>query len=462
MNISTREELPSTTARARTIPTASGSWLLGSLQDLQRDPLGLLQRATAECGDMVRIRFGAADAILVNHPDHVEHVLVTRVSNYPRNRAFRRSMNIILGNSLLVSDGDVWRKHRRSINPVFHRTKMNEFAGIMADASDRLIQRWKQRSAPGGLLDVSAEMSRLTIDIVGRTLFGAAIDKHADDIIALESEAARDVYIKMRLPFQAPRFLPTPANRRLKRCRRAFEAIARPVLEAARRDPESHTLAAMLLAARDDEDGRGMSSTQIYDELIGFVLGGHETSANVLTWTLYFLAQHPEWVRQLLAEYDSVLGTRRPALDDLPRLVLNRCVLNESMRLRPPAWLIPRTAAADDTIAGFHIKAGQNVWISPWVLHRHPGVWEQPERFDPQRFASERMKQRPRHAFAPFGAGQKMCIGSGFAMMEMELVLPELVRYFQYRLPANAQVHADPYVTLRPRGGLPMHVEARA
>jgi cytochrome P450 len=446
----------------RSIPTARGKWLVGSLLDLQRDPLTLLEQAAAEGGDVVRIRFGAADAVLINHPDHIEHVLVTKVANYTRNRAFRRSMNIILGNSLLVSDGDFWKKHRRSINPVFHRAKMNEFADTMASAANRLLTRWRQRSNQGEPLDVSAEMSRLTIDIVGRTLFGAAIDKHADDIITLENSAARDVYIKMRLPFQAPRFLPTPANRRLKRWRRAFENIARPVLEAARNDPDSHTLAAMLLAARDDDTGDSMAQTQIFDELIGFVLGGHETSANVLTWTLFFLAEHPQVADRLLSEYSAVLGSRSPKLEDLPKLPTNRAVLNESMRLRPPAWLVPRTAVAADEIGGFPIKAGQTIWISPWVLHRHPRIWEDPLTFDPEHFSVERSKNRPRYAFAPFGAGQKMCIGSGFAMLEMELVLPDLVRGFSYRLPRNAKVAADPYVTLRPRGGLPMHVEARA
>jgi cytochrome P450 len=444
------------------IPTARGQWLLGSLLDLQRDPLGLFERATAQAGDIVRIRVASSDAILLNHPDYAEHVLVTNLPNYARNRAFQRSMKIILGDALLVSDGEFWKKHRRTINPVFHRAKMNDFLQIMNGAGQRLLDRWRQRPRGDDLLDVSSEMSRLTIDIVGRALFGGAIDGHADAIIALEYSSARAVYRKLRMPFQAPPFLPTPANLRLKKARAAFEDMARPLLKAAAANPDNHTLVAMLLSARDEESGDRLSDRHIFDELIGFVLGGHETSANVLTWTLFFLADRPEIVERLLAEYDTVLGSHTPTLDDVPRLVLNRAVLNESMRLRPPAWLIPRTAVADDVIDGYPIRAGQTIWLSPWVLHRHPAIWESPTRFDPDHFSAERLKTRPRHAFIPFGAGQKMCIGSSFAMLEMELLLPVLLRAFRYRLPAQAAVIPDPFVTLRPRGGLPMHVEARA
>ncbi len=217
----------------------------------------------------------------------------------------------------------------------------------------------------------------------------------------------------------------------------------------------------MLVNARDAETGEGLDDQHVFDQLTGLVLAGHETSANALSWTLFFLTQHPEIVERLLREYESVLGDRAPTLDDVPRLVETKNVLNESLRLRPPLWIVTRTAVADDEIGGFSIKRGQMIWCSPWVLHRNPAIWDAPEKFDPDRFTPDRSKDRHWLAFSPFGAGQKLCIGQGFAMLEMQLALPVLVRGFQYRLPAGVNVTPEPFVTLRPRGGLPMHVERR-
>jgi cytochrome P450 len=443
-------------------PTVRGRWLLGSLLELQRDPLTLFERATAEQGDVVRIRFGHTSAVLVNHPDHLERVLVTNGSNYARDRAFQKAGRLILGEAMGVSDGEAWKRRRRLINPMFHRQKLNQFAHTMVAAVRRLQKRWSEIVRPGEPLDISAELSRLTIDVIGHTLFGAEIEEHTRAIMAAEDSAARDVFSKLRSPFQAASFLPTPANLRLRSARRTFEALFRSVVENARRDPSVPTVTAMLVQARDEETGAALADDQVFDQLTGLFLAGHETSANALSWTLFFLAQHPAVVEKLLAEYDAVLGDRDPDVDDLPRLELNRNVLNESMRLRPPVWLFPRTAVAQDEIAGYRIPPGQMVWISPWVLHRHPAFWQDPEGFDPDRFSEERTRGRPKLAYLPFGAGQKMCIGTAFAMMEIQLALPFLVRGWAFRLANVAPVIPDPYVTLRPRGGLPMYLAPRA
>ncbi len=446
---------------AKSIPTPKGNWLLGSLMELQKDPLGLFERSTAAHGDVVRIRFASANAVLVNHPDNVEHVLTTNASNYVRDGAFQKAGRLILGDSLVVSEGDFWKKHRRIINPIFQRQQIDQFAETMTDATERLEARWGESLGEGRAVDLAAEMSRLTIDIVGHALFGADIEGNTDDIMAAEDSAAKDVFTKVRMPFQAPAFLPTPANRRLRKARRTVEGVLKTVIEKVRRTPDSKTLTAMLVNARDTETGDGLGERHVFDQLTGFVLAGHETSANALTWTLYFLAQHPEIERRLLDEYDAVLGDRPPTVEDVPRLVETRNVLNESMRLRPPAWLIPRNAVAGDEIGGYTIPGGQLIWVSPWILHRHPAIWSDPTTFDPDRFLPEASKNRHRCAFIPFGLGQKMCVGSGFAMLEMQLALPRLVRGFRYRLPEGAEPIPEPYVTLRPRGGMPMIVEVR-
>ncbi len=213
------------------IPTPSGNWLVGNLMELQRDPLALFERALAEHGDVVRIRFGPANAVLISHPDHIEHVLVANASNYAIDHATQKAGKIILGDALVLSDGDFGKTHRRIINPVFHKQKINGFASAMVEAALRLERRWQERTRPGEPLDITVEMSRLTIDIVGHTLFGETIDGHAESIIAAEESAARDVLGKLRMPFQAPPYLPTPANLRLKKARRTFDDLFRPAVE---------------------------------------------------------------------------------------------------------------------------------------------------------------------------------------------------------------------------------------
>jgi cytochrome P450 len=265
----------------------------------------------------------------------------------------------------------------------------------------------------------------------------------------------------MRLPFQVPEFIPTPANRRLRRARRTFERILRAAIDRARKDPTSRTLTAMLVNAVDEETNDTLDEKQVLDELVGFVLAGHETTANALSWTLFYLAQHPATEERLLGEYKAILGDRPAGAGDLQHLIETKKVLNESMRLMPSAWLIPRTAVGDDQIGGFPIHRGQIVWLITWLLHRHPSSWERPEEFNPDRFDPEPTKSRHRFAYLPFGVGQKMCIGAGFAMLEMQLALPSLLRHFRFHLPKGVQIEPECFVTLRPRGGMPMIVTRR-
>ena len=265
----------------------------------------------------------------------------------------------------------------------------------------------------------------------------------------------------MRSPIQAPSFLPTPANLKLRRARATFDQLLRPALRNARLNPSALTLTAMLAGARDDSTGTTLDETEILDHLTGLVLGGHETTSSALSWTLYFLASHPESEARLLREYDDVLGDRVPSAEHIPLLIETKKVLQESMRLRPPAWLIPRTARGRDAIGDFQIRAGQVIWISPWMVHRHPEFWDAAEHFEPDRFSSENTRNRPKMAYIPFGAGQKMCLGFVFAMMEMQLVLPVLLRAFRFSIPQDARIEPEPFVTLRPRYGLPMYVDRR-
>lgn len=441
------------------IPTVSGHWLLGSVPDMQRDFLGLLMRATREHGDVVRIRIGPNDAVLVNHPDLVERVMVGHLANYGRDRAFGRAASTVLGRSLILSEGEGWKQRRRTCTPMFHRQMVQRFADTMVSETRTLVARW--RSHPGKI-GVAAEMSALALGIVGKTLFGADFEGNAHEIAVAEDQGARDIFGRLQMPFQIPDFVPTPANVRLRRIRRTFEHLVRDVLVAARRSPDEPTLAAMLLAARDAETGAAMDDTQILDELIGFLLAGHETTANTLTWTFGALAREPELADVLRAEHAAVLGDRTPTAEDVGRLPETSKVLNEAMRLWPSAWFLPRRTVADDDLGAHRIRAGQVVWVSPYVLHRHPGFWTDPERFLPTRFTPDADKARHRQAFIPFGTGQRMCIGASYAAMEMHLVLATVLREFRFALTDDCDFVPSPYVTLRPRSPMTLEVTAAA
>jgi cytochrome P450 len=440
------------------IPTLKGHWLLGSVPEMKRDFLGMLVRAAREHGDLVRFRIGASDAVLVNHPDLVERVMVSRMANYGRDRAFYRAARSILGTALLINEGDSWKRRRLTFTPMFHRKVVERSAGTMVAATQRLIERWRVRP---GTVDMSQEMSALALGIVGETLFGSDFEQDAPGIAAAEDQAAHDVFAKVQMPFQIPGFVPTPANLRLRRSRRAFELPLKKSLARARRSPDEPTLAAMLLSARDQETGAPLEERHILDELIGFLLAGHETVANTLTWGLALLAQHPAVAQRLRAEHTAVVGDRDATHEDVARLTETSKALNETMRMWPPGWFLPRRALQADELNGQRIPAGQVVWVVPYVLHRHPAFWSDPDRFDPERFANEKEKGRPRHAFIPFGAGQRMCIGAAYAWLELHMVMVTLLRRFDFALAEGAAMIPNPYVTLRPRGGMPITVSAR-
>lgn len=438
-------------------PGPRGDWLLGNVREFRRDALGLLAKSAREFGDVVRFRLGHHVVHLVNHPDHIEHVLLKNHQNYERSARSAEKIRGVCGESLLTSSGEAWRKQRRLMQPAFHQGRIAGFAAIMAESTTSVLDRWADFARSGRAFDLASEMSRLTFIITAKALLNA--DASADAEIAERAlpVVLEHTYHRLEKLFDPPASLPLPANRRFRKALEALDQVVfRIIAERRQRSGGPDDLLSMLLDARDEETGQSMTDDQLRNESIALLLAGHETTANALSWMFYLISQAPSIEADLCAELSAVLGGRAPMLEDIPRLKLTTMVVNESLRLYPSIWALERRVLADDVIGGFHIPAGSTIVISPFVLHRHPAFWEEPEIFRPARFTDTTDASRLSRAYLPFGAGAHQCIGSGFAMMEARIILSMAAQRYRLRLLPGHPVEPKPGITLRPRYGLMM------
>jgi cytochrome P450 len=409
-------------------------------------------------GDIVRFRMGPRVYHLVNHPDYIGHVLRDRQQNYQKGIGLMQA-KAILGNGLLTSDGDLWLHQRRLMQPAFHSQRIAELTPIITKVVSSFLDRWEGARTSGAPLDVSAEMTRLTLRVLGETLFRMDVAERADEVADAFAVVADDAIRRMAAIVPWPRSLPTSRNLRLRRAHRTLDTFVAGIIEHRRRESrEGGDLLSRLMVEGGPRGSSIMTDRQLRDELMTMLLAGHETTASALTWTWYLLSRYPHAEREVSLEVARVLAGRLPAFEDCARLTFTRMVIEESLRLYPPVWLIPRQAVSDDAIGGFRIPAGSGVLISPFAVHRHPIFWDNPEGFDPDRFAPGRAERRPAYAYLPFGAGHRSCIGSGFGMLESQLVVAMTVQRYRLDLVAGASVEPEAVLTLRPRAGLPMTV----
>lgn len=443
--------------KRRRPPGPKGNWLFGNVAEFRRDRLGFLERCAREYGDCVGIRLGPFRIMVVNHPDLVEDVLVTQNRRFIKHFALRMAKPT-LGNGLLTSEGEFWRKQRRLAQPAFHRDRIASYASVMVDYTERMLRLW----SGGQTRDVQDEMMRLTLEIVAKTLFDADVTgASADASIAMET-LLRSFTARVNNVFRLPTSFPTPSNLRFKRAARRLDDLLFSVITERRTTGEDRgDLLSMLLQARDEDDGTRMTDRQLRDETMTLFMAGHETTANTLAWTWYLLANHPEAEARLHAELDAVLGDRPPTFEDLPRLHYADMVITEALRFYPTVWLVGREAIEPCEVGGYHIPVGTTIYMSQWVLHRDPRYFDDPESFRPERWADGLARRLPRYAYFPFGGGPRICIGNSFALMESVLLLATIARRFRLRLAPDARVTLMPTMTLRPDGGIKMIVSER-
>lgn len=430
---------------------------VGELFTFPRDPLGYLTRLARTHGDVSGFKVGRQQFYFLNHPDLVKEVLVTQSAKLRRGRALERAKRL-LGEGLLTAEDPQHKRSRTMQQPAFHRERVAGYADAMVACADATARRWQ----PGEAIDMAAEMHRLTMAIVGRTLFDVDIEGEAEHVgRALEDSITAITPATLSLPVWTDA-LPLPHNVRFRRSKSVLDGmIFQMIRERRAGGSEHHDLLAMLLAASDPDTGEGLSDEQVRDEAMTLFIAGHETTANALAWTWHQLAGLPEVEAALHEELDRVVGDRLPTFADLPALAYTRMVLSESMRLYPPIWVIGRRVAEPFQAGGYTLEAGSLLFVSQWTMNRDPRYWEDPERFDPLRWTPEAVAARPRFAYFPFGGGPRLCIGEQFAWMEGTLLLAVLARRWKARPAPGPKVVKQPAVTLRPRHGIPMRLEAR-
>ncbi|MEX2551680.1 MAG: cytochrome P450 [Actinomycetota bacterium] len=447
-------------------PGPKGLPILGSAIGLIYDILGTSLNGMLKFGDVVRYVAGPPGPLRViaygiAHPDGVQHVLTAGGDHYSKQDATYTELRELVGNGLLTSEGETWRRQKRLVQPLFTHKRVAEYASLMADEGEKLVQRWALLAGKDGSVDLHSEMTRVSLRIVSRALFGEDADSFIPVLKDNVPFLSRRAFARSIAPVKIPAHWPTPGNRHAARAKAEIEGMVDAIIARRRANPTGEVdLVSLLLEAQDPEGGLGLDDMEVRDQALIFLLAGHETTATSLCFTLHLLGLHPDIQRRVQEEVDSVLGDRMPVLEDVPNLSYTTMAIKEAMRLYPAAYAIPRLTEIEDEVNGYAIPVGSVAVVSPWVTHRHPAFWDDPEKFDPERFTPDKEKARHRYAYFPFGGGARACIGQYFSMLEAIIVTAQLAR--AYKLESSSDpVPLFTGITLRPKKAMPCRIEAR-
>jgi len=443
--------------QAATAPGPRGNVLLMPTRNIRKKTHEYLLRLEKEYGEISKIKFGPFTVIYLANPDYIEHVLLNR-DIYTKVQE-GGMLRILLGNGLLTSEGDFWLKQRRLIQPVFHKQRLERFIQKISESTDEMLGDWKKKN--GETVDVYNEMNRVTLDIVGKTLFSVNVKSEFDKVNSALTKIMTAIRNRSRF-MRFPLWVPLPSHLRIEHNRKVLdETISEIINQRKGETGKFDDLLTMLMEVEDADTRERMTDKQLRDEVLTIFIAGHETTANSLAFTLYLLSKNAEAKKKMQQEIDAVIGTGEITFEKLHRLEYTTMVIKEAMRLYPPAWMIPREAAKDDVIGGYQIRKGDKVLASPYAMQRSPRYWSNPDAFMPERFTAENMKDLPRYAYFPFGGGARMCVGNNFAMMEMQIVLAKICAQFDFVLPENFELELLPLITLRPKEGVPVKLVKR-
>jgi len=442
-------------------PGPRGQFLLGSIRDFQRDQLGFIQDLANEYGPVARFRLTNVAFNLISHPDGIQQVLQGNNHNYIKGEFFD-AVRQVAGDGLFGSEGAHWLRQRRLMQPAFHRQRIAGFADIMVRQTESMLEHWVVLASSAEPVDVSYEFTELTMRIIAEAMFSTQLEEDVHRISESLTYLLADIDFRFQVPIYPKIGFPTLRNLRAqKELDTVNEVLYRIIRERRQNGAQHDDLLQMLMEARDEETGEAMSDQDLRDELITMFVAGHETTAVLLTWLFHILSSEPEWETRLVDEVTAALQGRQPDFEDLTNFPTLRMAIDETLRLYPPVWITNRNAVKDDEICGYRIRAGEVAGISPYVTHRLPEYWPDPERFDPMRFSPELTAARPRFAYLPFGGGPRQCIGNNFALVEAQLIFATLVPRFRLRAIPERPVKLAPTATLRPKDGLWMKVEKK-
>jgi cytochrome P450 len=434
---------------AESVPAIPGLPLIGNLLAFRRDRLGL-QDSAPQYGPIARITLGPIPLYVVTDADLAHHVLVDDAASYGRSPGLK-FMEPLLGDGLLLADGETHKRHRKLLAPAFAPKRLAAYGDVMVAETRAQLATW----SAGKHVDLSTEMMEMTLAIAGKTMFGADVRGDASVVAKALELGMRAMVENLSSPIRLGYRWPLPRHLRMRRAVQLLDGVVyRMIREGRKLGTDRGDVLSMLLLARDDSDNTGLTDQQVRDESMTLLLAGHETTANALTWTWYELARNSGALDRLEEEVARVVGDRPVTTEDLPKMPWNLAVVEESMRLHPPAYMVAREARTEVTLGGHRLPKGSIVGVYIRAIHRRPEYWPLPLAFQPERMLPEAKKARPRHHYLPFGAGPRVCIGSHFALLEAQLALATMVQHAKLRVLAH-DVQPDPMVTLRPRGGMP-------
>ena len=448
-------------------PTDEGETFIGSARDFANDPLNFFEKYVPKFGEIFQLksiffRFISEfeRVVIVSNPDMVKHIMQDNNRNYIKSYGYR-VLKVLLGEGLLTSEGDFWRKQRKLIQPGFHKERLSSFVQIYADLGQELVDKWNQVE-DGADVDVSKDFMVTTLNIVSRSMFSTDV-ADAMEVVNREFDYANERLIeRIKNPFPMPLWMPLPNTVREKNSYESIKNVVAEIIEKRRGSNQQYNdLLAMLMEIEDADTGEKMSNQQIQDEVITIFLAGHETTAVALTWLAHCLDENPEVVEGLLEEEKKVLNGRVPTIDDLRSLEYTRMVIDETLRLYPPAWIIGRHSLGSDKLGEYDIPMDTNCLIPVYYIHRDPKHWDEPLKFKPERFSKKNSKGRHKFVYFPFGGGPRLCIGNNFALMEMQVIVPMIVRAFKLKKAKGFEFKKDPLITMRPSPHMKMKIDKR-
>jgi cytochrome P450 len=444
----------------KTIPQVKGDFLLGNFRELKADSFRALCAWQREYGDLVGFKIAAQQFYLFSHPKQIEHALIKQADVFVKLYDPRkpRGLELVLGQGLVTSKGELWQKQRGLMQPLFQRKNLNSLLPQFATAGQQMLERWQQLGTSAEI-NLANEMMRLTLEVITQTMFGTSVLDNIEQIAPALDTVLRFAAKSLMSPIAIPLSLPTPSNVAFKKAMALLDGIIYGIIEQRRGQASGNgDLLDMLLAARDEVSGEPMSLKQMRDEVITIFSAGHETTSNLLTWTLYLLAKHPSVTETLRQELTSVTKGQPLQFSDLPNLTYSKAVLNESLRIRPPVGVMMRKLSRDTQVDGYPLKAGSLAIFSIYNVHHHSELWAEPEQFNPDRFLAAESR---RYAFMPFGAGERICIGNHFAMLESQLLLAMMIQAYDLELIDQTEPDIEMIISVRPKGGLPIRIVRR-
>ncbi len=440
-------------------PRLAGYPVIGLLPQVRKDPLGFFVETACRYGEAVQLEFGFNKVLMLNRPEYIRHVFQDNHENYTKSK-FYGPLKPILGEGIFLSEGEAWLRQRRSAAKGFQGVEIRKMHEKMIDAADDMLGRWDVARRSGAPLDMVREMMRVTLDIVLRCLLSVRLDNEHADVFQALTVLLRDAERRVWALYNEPAWVPTPRRRKCRRALAVLDGFAKRIIEERLASQRSH--ADLLQVLVDAHRAGELPRERLRDQVLSFILAGHETTANSLSWTCYLLSRHPECARRVKREAADLLHGRPPSFEQVAELSYARMVFDEALRLYPPVWTLSRTPREDDRIGDIEIPKGMPVQLCAFAVHRRPELWPNPEGFDPERFGKARAGAIPRYAYFPFGGGPRVCLGARFATIEAMVLLSMVLQRYDLELVPGVKVEPEPMITLRPRDALLMRLREAA